>query len=75
MANCDPAALAEQAKCIDQCIPAGMRMSVLILLAAQIAGVSTDPATLAENAKCIDHCIPEGEKLAVLISLTCQLIP
>ncbi len=61
--------LADEARCIESCIPIGMQLPVLIYLFAQIAGASTDPATLMANAKCYETCIPPGMQLPVLISL------
>ena len=68
----DIESLADQAKCIQCGIPEGMQLPALIVLAAQIAGVSADPTTLIANARCVD-CIPEGMQLPVLISLANQI--
>lgn len=61
--------LIDDAKCIDQCIPKGAQLSVLIKLLADLAQVSDDPSTLINNARCIDQCIPEGMRLSVIVSL------
>ena len=59
--------------CIDRCTPQGMKLAVLIVLAAQIAGVSTDPGVLQQNARCYLQCIPPRMKLSVLVSLAQQI--
>jgi hypothetical protein len=62
-------ALIDQAKCIDQCIPKGMQLSVLISIFARLAGVPPDTQSLINAALCIDQCIPPGMQLAVLNGL------
>lgn len=64
-----PAELIESAKCVDCNIADGSKLSVLIYLFAQIAGVPADPTTLMDNARCIDNCVPPGMRLSVLIAL------
>ncbi len=65
--------LIADAVCIDQCVPYGMRMAVLISLFAQIAGVPTNTDSLMAGARCIQDCIPSGMMLSVLISLADQI--
>lgn len=60
--------MAEASKCIDCGIPSGMRLSVLIYLWSQIAGV-TDVQTLINNSRCYDCGIPSGMRESVLIYL------
>lgn len=54
-------------------MPQGMKLAVLILLAAEWGGLSTDPAVLQKNAACYNTCIPRGMRLAVVISLAQQI--
>ncbi len=56
------------AACYDCTIPQGMRLSVLIYLFAQIAGV-TNVQTLMNGAACYDCTIPDGMKMSVLLYL------
>jgi hypothetical protein len=70
---CDTATLIQNARCIDSCIPDGLKPAVLIYLAAVAAGVDpTDTNALMRNARCIDSCIPDGAKLGVLVNLLCS---
>ena len=66
--------LIDQAKCIDTCIPDGMKLSVLIVLAAQAAGISTDPGTLINLATCVDCQISSGIRMSVIIALFNQIL-
>ena len=67
--------LANQAKCIDQCIPKGMQMAVLIAVFAKLAGMSTtDTNALIAKATCIDQCIPPGMQISVLNGLANQIL-
>jgi hypothetical protein len=62
--------LANNAKCIEACLPAGMYLPVLIYLWSQMAGKDpTNTNALIAGAVCIDSCIPKGLQLPVLISL------
>lgn len=70
---CDPQTLVSDAKCIECAVPEGMRLAVLISLAAQIAGVSANSQTLTTNAQCIECNIPPGLYLPVLIALACEI--
>lgn len=63
------AQLIQDARCIDSCVPPGMRQSIIIYLLAQIAGVSADPQTLVTNAQCVDHCVPAGMRASVIANL------
>lgn len=65
----DTNALMNDARCINDCIPAGMQLPVLIWLIANINSQSTDPKTLMNDARCIDSCIPVNMRLPVLIAL------
>lgn len=69
---CDPKTLMAAAVCLDCSITGSMPLPVLIVLAAQIAGVSTDPTTLVRNSAPL-QAIPGGFRLPVLISLACQI--
>jgi hypothetical protein len=70
----DTNALMNDAKCIEQCMPRGMQLPVLISLFAQIAGVSVDTNSLIDGAKCIEQCVPQGFQLPILISLLNQIV-
>jgi hypothetical protein len=61
------------ATCINSCIPDGMKLSVLIYIFAQLAGVTTDPNTLIQASVCLNSCIPGDMKMAVLIYLASQI--
>jgi len=69
-------ALIAPAVCVQQCIPEGYHVPVLISLFAQIAGMSTPLNTnaLMAGAVCIEQCIPPGMRLPVLISLAQQIL-
>lgn len=70
----DLATVMENARCVDKCIPPGMRLSVLIYLLAVAANIDpTDTNTLLNNAKCIDKCIPPGAMPAVIAKLLCDI--
>lgn len=70
----DLATVITNARCVDTCIPPGMRNAVLIYLLAVAAGLDpTDTNTLMNNAKCIDSCIPDGMKPAVIAKLLCDM--
>lgn len=67
--------LAAGARCIDPCVPDGMKQAVRISLLAQIAQVSTTPSALmTSEVVCIDSCIPKGMRKAVIISLLLQIL-
>ncbi len=74
MATTATDSLISQAKCIQQCIPAGMQLPVLIAVFARLAGMSTNTNALIDAAKCIDQCIPPGMQMAVLIALANQIL-
>jgi hypothetical protein len=67
MAAPDTAALIEQSKCIEGCIPRGMLLPVLISVFAKLAGMPLDPKILIDGATCINACIPAGLQIPVLI--------
>lgn len=69
-----PAELMEDARCIDICIPDGMKLAVLIKVFAENAGMSADPATLMAESRCIANCIPAGMQLSVLVYLANQIL-
>lgn len=70
----DLATVINNARCVDSCIPPGMRNAVLIYLLAVAAGIDpTDTNTLVNNARCIDSCIPDGAKPAVIAKLLCDI--
>lgn len=54
--------------CIDCGVPQGYRLSALVYLFSEIAGV-TDVQTILAGARCIDCGIPEGMRLSALIYL------
>jgi hypothetical protein len=68
---CTSEALVEASKCIDSCVPAGMRDAVLIYVLAVNAGVSTAPADLINGALQIDCCVPVGLRQAIIAQLLC----
>jgi hypothetical protein len=70
---CDSASLLNAAKCLDSCLPAGLRDAVLIYVLAVNAGVSTDPKSLINAANQIDCCVPRGVRQAVIASLLCSI--
>lgn len=70
----DLATVINNARCVDSCVPPGMRNAVLIYLLAVAAGIDpTDTKTLLNNARCIDLCIPDGAKPAVIAKLLCDI--
>ncbi len=73
MATASTDALIDQARCIQQCIPQGMQVPVLIAVFARLAGMSANTNALIDAAKCIDQCIPPGMQLSVLIALANQI--
>lgn len=63
------------ARCIDSCIPDGMKTAVLIYLLAKSAGVDvTDTNALINNARCLDSCIPDGAKASVILYLFDKMV-
>jgi len=62
------------ARCIDQCLPLGFQLPVLISIFARLAGVSADPQSLINGALCIQQCVPQGMMMPVLISLAEQIV-
>ena len=75
MATASTDSLISQAKCIDQCIPRGMQMAVLIAIFAKLAGMSvTDTNALIALAKCIDGCVPPGMQISILNALANQIV-
>ena len=68
---CDPNSLLSDSKCL-VCIPNGMQLPVLNLLAAQSAGASTDPNTLLSSARLLDQ-IPNGMRWRAVIAVACQI--
>jgi hypothetical protein len=70
---CSSEALVEAAKCLDSCLPVGLRDAVLIYVLAVNAGVSTSPADLINAANQIDCCVPRGVRQAVIASLLCSI--
>ena len=71
--SCSSEALVEAAKCLDSCLPVGLRDAVLIYVLAVNAGVSTFPADLINSANQIDCCVPRGVRQAVIASLLCSI--
>ena len=62
--------LIAQSRCIDSCIPDGMKPAVLIYLLAVAAGIDPkDTNALIKAAHCIDSCIPEGAMASVIAKL------
>jgi hypothetical protein len=70
----DNQSLVNQAACVDCAIPQGMQLSVLIVLFAQLAGVSLNPQALVNLANCVQCAIPAGMQMAVLIQLANQIL-
>jgi hypothetical protein len=70
---CNSASLLESAKCLDSCLPVGMRDAVLIYVLAVNAGVSTDPQSLLNGALQIDCCVPVGMRQAIIAQLLCAI--
>lgn len=70
---CDVQSLITGASCLECQIPPGMELSVLIVLAAQIAGVPVDAQSLVTGAVCNECRIPQGLELSILIAIACQL--
>lgn len=68
----DAQTLTTDAACLD-CIPADMRLPVLISIFARLAGMSTDAQTLTTNASCL-QCIPVEMQMPVLIYLAQNII-
>lgn len=68
--SCDPADLAEAAKCFT-CFSPEMREAVRTYLLAVIAGVPLDPVALADAAKCWT-CIRDQKALQNY--LLCQIL-
>jgi len=62
------------AVCIQQCIPEGFQLPVLITLFGQIAGVSMNTNALIASAVCIQQCVPKDMQLPVLIALAQQIL-
>lgn len=73
MTSTDAAILAGDAVCIQSCVPDSLKVPALIVLLADLAGVSDDPADLIKNSGSINACIPLGLQMAVLISLFSQI--
>jgi predicted amino acid dehydrogenase len=71
--SCSSEALVEAAKCLDSCLPVGLRDAVLIYVLAMNAGVSTDPQSLINAANQIDCGVPKGLRDAVIMSLLCSM--
>lgn len=74
--NCDPATLANSARCFEQCIPPGDQQAVQTYLLAQIANslnsaISTDPSTLAGQAAGFLRL--KGIEQDVQLYLLCQI--
>lgn len=70
----DISALIANSRCVDSCIPDGMKPAVLIYLLAVAAGVDpSDTNALINAARCIDSCIPDGAKASVIAKLLCDL--
>lgn len=66
----DTNVLMDQAKCLNSCIPDGMKPAIIIYLLARLANVNTaDTKTLMANARCIDCEIPDGMKASVIVYL------
>jgi hypothetical protein len=70
---CSSEALVEAAKCLDSCLPVGLRDAVLIYVLAVNAGVSTEPQSLINAANEIDCCTPKGMRDAIISQLLCSL--
>lgn len=71
----DTNAVIASARCIDSCIPDGMKPAVLIYLLAVQAGVDpTDTNALIQNSRCLDSCIPDGAKASVILYLYDKLV-
>jgi hypothetical protein len=66
--------LMADARCINQCIPSGMQLAVLISMLAKLLGMTTDTNAMMAAARCINSCIPAGMQMAVLIGLVDQFL-
>jgi hypothetical protein len=71
LSSCEPADLAEAAKCY-KCIPEGMQPEVIICLLNEILGTGLTPQQLMERAACF-KCIPSGMQNEVQSYLLCQI--
>ena len=69
--SCEPADLAEAAKCF--CLPEHLQLAVQTYLLAVAAGGSTDPGTLAESAKDF-RGLSARQLMEVQAYLLCQIL-
>ena len=67
--DCDPAAIAEAAKCF--CLPEPAARAATLYLLNQISGLNLTPAQLAENSKCF--CLNEKASRGAELYLLCQI--
>lgn len=72
--DCTPDTLANDARCLESCIPTGMYGPLLISIFCRIAKMNCDPETLIQNALCLEACLPVGMQMPVLINLACQIL-
>lgn len=70
--SCDPSALANAARCFDNCIPLGMQPAVQAYIMAVILGKDGDIKSLLKEAKCY-QCL-DGMQLAVQSYILCYIL-
>lgn len=74
----DAATLANEARCFDACIPAGMAWAVMAFILEQSidgVAVSADPETLANDARCYDcNGTTLGMVIKALVDLNASII-
>lgn len=75
MTSAQVSALADDSRCVQSCLPAGMQIAALIHILQQASGNTQTASELADSARCIQSCIPEGMQMAVVIYLLNQMIP
>lgn len=67
-------ALISASRCIDSCIPDGMKLAVIIYLLSVYANVDyTDTNSLIRSARCIDSCVPTGAIPSIIVKLLQQI--
>lgn len=79
MPDLSPSAIANLARCFNQCVPAGSQLAVSNFILSQIwkandpmADIS--PAVILEGARCFNQCIPDGMQLAVMNYTLAQIL-
>lgn len=72
--SCEPSDLIEASKCIDKCIPDGMKLAVIVYLLNELQDTPLTVDQLIDLSNPIKCCVPQGMMDAVMVGLMCRYL-